>query len=350
LKIKYSFIVPFYNVEKYLAECLDSLVQFPRDDYEILLINDGSRDGSREIALDYMERYKQIRLVEQENRGLGGARNTGLANAKGEWILFVDSDDYVDKTLLTEADRQTGMMQEDDIAVFNFAYLYPNGRIVPELSFAQTIPMEQLQRAKFYSVPVTCCGKIFHRNFFAKNEIVLPEKRYYEDVAVSLKVMLGAKNLYFTDAPLYIYRQRDTSITKNRDHKKMYDMVRNIEEQYRYFVTRGTYEQYKEEVEYFAILHTLLEIVPRMIEDDPKSVYVRKMCAYMKRRFPDYEKNPYLDKLSRRNRLYLKLIGERKYTALQMIIRGKTGLRNVLEKLGLFGLIQNYKEKAVNRL
>ena len=129
MKIKYSFIVPFYNVEKYLAECLDSLVQFSRNDYEILLINDGSRDGSREIALDYMERYKQIRLVEQENRGLGGARNTGLANAKGEWILFVDSDDYVDKALLTEADRQTGVMQEDDIAVFNFAYLYPDGRI-----------------------------------------------------------------------------------------------------------------------------------------------------------------------------------------------------------------------------
>ena len=121
MAIKYSFIVPFYNVQDYLAECLDSLIGFDRTDYEIILINDGSQDKSKVIATEYMSRYSMIKMIEQENQGLGGARNTGIRHAKGEWLLFVDSDDYVSDTLLDAVDKHIAKLTPDDIMVLNFS-------------------------------------------------------------------------------------------------------------------------------------------------------------------------------------------------------------------------------------
>lgn len=93
--MKYSVIIPIYNAEKTLARCLDSILRQPFSDYELLLINDGSGDGSGEISAAYARRYPQIRYFPKENGGVSSARNLGLEQAKGEYILFVDSDDYV---------------------------------------------------------------------------------------------------------------------------------------------------------------------------------------------------------------------------------------------------------------
>lgn len=350
MAIKYSFIVPFYNVQDYLAECLDSLIGFDRTDYEIILINDGSQDKSKVIATEYMSRYSMIKMIEQENQGLGGARNTGIRHAKGEWLLFVDSDDYVSDTLLDAVDKHIAKLTPDDIMVLNFSYLYENGEIIPECPFSKTIPVTEISKAKFYSVPVTACGKVFHKNFFSTHHIEYPRNRYYEDIAVFLKIMLRTKNLLFVDAPLYIYRQRSTSITKSRNLEKMYDMVQDIEEQVKYFIRCGQYRNYQKEIEYYAVLHILLEVVPWAAEQNPHSGYLKKMCRYMNKRFPNFEHNPYLKKLSPRNRIYLKLIIGNRFVLLNYLIKIKRTMKALLEKMGLKMLIKKYKEIALNRL
>ena len=97
-----SIIVPIFNVELYLAKCLDSLViqDIQKHEYEIIIINDGSTDSSKDIIKSYLKKYSNIRYIVQENQGLGGARNTGILNACGKYLMFVDSDDYIEKNCL----------------------------------------------------------------------------------------------------------------------------------------------------------------------------------------------------------------------------------------------------------
>lgn len=113
-RVKYSVIIPVYNSEKTLRRCIDSLVRQGRPDAEIILVNDGSTDGSEELILDYKNKYPQIVYICQENGGPSRARNTGLCHAKGEYVTFVDSDDYVTESYFSTLDS----MGDQDFAVF----------------------------------------------------------------------------------------------------------------------------------------------------------------------------------------------------------------------------------------
>ena len=135
--MKLSIIIPVYNTEAYLAKCLDSLLDPACRDYEIIVVNDGSTDGSRAVMTDYVRRYPGlIHPVDTPNGGLGHARNTGLAAAKGEWVLFVDSDDYLAphavKEILEILDEEPG--DPFDIAVFDFVHVNEEGSVLASFS------------------------------------------------------------------------------------------------------------------------------------------------------------------------------------------------------------------------
>ena len=104
--IKYSFVVPVYNTSKYLKKCLDSLVKQTFKDFEVIIVNDGSTDKSKDIILKYESKYDSIKVINQENQGLSMARNNGVKKASGKYIIFIDSDDYVEKGLLKEIDKE----------------------------------------------------------------------------------------------------------------------------------------------------------------------------------------------------------------------------------------------------
>ena len=118
--IKYSIIVPVYNVEKYLGKCLNSLVNQKNDNYEIIIVNDGSTDNSQKIIDVYEKKYpKLIKSFEKENGGLSSARNYGIDNSNGKYLLFVDSDDYVSDNYLEVLDDSVNI-NNPDILVFNY--------------------------------------------------------------------------------------------------------------------------------------------------------------------------------------------------------------------------------------
>ena len=120
-KMKLSIIVPVYNVADYLAKCLDSLLaqDLPQNEYEIIVVNDGSTDNSVDIAQQYADKYANITLINQANQGLSGARNTGIKQAKGDYIQFVDSDDYLEDNVLGGLMKQ---VENDDLDVLRFKY------------------------------------------------------------------------------------------------------------------------------------------------------------------------------------------------------------------------------------
>lgn len=119
--IKYSFLVPVYNVEAYLGKCVDSLVNqnYPSNRYQIILVDDGSTDGSSEICDQYASTYSNVHVIHQDNRGLLQARRTGVGNAEGEYLLFVDSDDYVDPNMLSLADKHIDSI-DPDFVMFSY--------------------------------------------------------------------------------------------------------------------------------------------------------------------------------------------------------------------------------------
>ena len=123
--IEVSVVVPIYNVEKYLRQCLESLVNQNFDDYEIILINDGATDNSMKIAQEFEDKYKNIKLLSKKNAGLGAARNTGMKYVTGKYVLFVDSDDYVSPEYISELYNVINR-EDSDIVICSHEKIYEN--------------------------------------------------------------------------------------------------------------------------------------------------------------------------------------------------------------------------------
>lgn len=213
-----SVIVPVYNVEKYVARCLESLVNQKCDcNYEIIIINDGTKDNSMDIVNDYAARYDFIHVYTQENSGVSVARNTGLANARGEYIAFVDSDDFVSPFYISEmytlavknnADivqcRYCNYFEKSDRSI-NVLLSHRNGVIGGKKAFEKLI--------SDVSVRNYAWNKLYRRSLFTDNNISYPVGKCFEDVITTPRLFACAENVAFTRKVLYSYAHRPDSIT-----------------------------------------------------------------------------------------------------------------------------------------
>ena len=216
--MRLSVILPVYNVERYLPMCLESVVQQCLGDYEVILVDDGSTDESGAICDDYAERYEKFSVIHQENQGLSAARNRGIAEAKGEYVVFLDSDDFwvqgTIKPLLQQA-------YEHDLEVLGFKYIE-----VPEKAQeAQPInyepqPLEVLNGIDFvtkHNFVAVSVAYLVKRNHLIDNNITFPVGHMIEDAGFSMRVYLNAKRVAQTDCVAYCYRYRPTSIINNKN-------------------------------------------------------------------------------------------------------------------------------------
>lgn len=222
-----SIVVPVYNVEDYLSKCLDSILNqdIDKDDYEIIVVNDGSTDGSGEIAEEYAERYSNITLINQENQGLSGARNSGIKVARGKYIQFVDSDDYlepnVEKSLVEK--MESGNL---DILRFNYQNVNEKGEVFD--------PNKASKLYVDYRDEV-CDGITFLNErqgpacyavqFMLKTELVksIPlfmEGIYFEDVEWTPRILTAANRVTSESRIIYNYLVRQGSITKAKTLEK----------------------------------------------------------------------------------------------------------------------------------
>lgn len=225
---KYSVIVPVYHVEAYLAACIDSVLLQKTDvDYELILVDDGSADKSGEICDAYAEKHPQIRVFHIENQGVSHARNLGVANAAGEYVLFLDADDIWDEDLFAAVQEMTA--ERTDMALFGYGRLCEDGSKIP--FSLPVVPGGERGEAYLHRLfdkeKVPCfysCCYVYRREFLNKNQLWFREDlKVSEDFEQIMRALSLAERITGCDRPLYHYRIRGNSATATLSAKKLMD-------------------------------------------------------------------------------------------------------------------------------
>lgn len=227
----FSIIIPVYNVSQYLQPCLHSVVKQDFDSFEIILVNDGSTDESEKICLKYKNRYSNIKYFTKENGGLSSARNLGIEKASGEYLLFVDSDDFlVNDGLLSRIYELIRDRDADFIMYLPIEYNDDLTQIVKTHTYAFPLSNRLLDAAKIidsiYSVE-TCYNtmaqtKIIRKSFLIQNGLYFENGLYHEDDDWIARTLLKNPTVILSDIEGYGYRHRDNSIITTQDKRKIY--------------------------------------------------------------------------------------------------------------------------------
>lgn len=240
---KISVIVPVYNVEQYLPQCLESIINQTYNNLEIILVNDGSTDTSGTICEHYALQDNRIKVITKPNGGLSSARNVGLQEATGEFIAFVDSDDWLEPDIYQTSIELFNSEEAIDIVIFHFAIelgktsqeftlkRLPN--IITGKEAAYAYECDDIAPAVWY--------KIYRRHIAI--EELFPEGRVYEDIAYTYKVLLKSRQIAVLRQVGYHYRRDNVSSISHTVTSKILDMCRNITELRDEFLRNGAKEQ-----------------------------------------------------------------------------------------------------------
>lgn len=236
--LKYSVVIPIYNVESYLGACIDSvLAQDAAADYEIILIDDGSPDGSGVICDRYAQEYPQIRVLHDTNHGVSHARNTGLEMAQGEYVLFLDADDLWEPGMFGAVEQLTE--KKADLILFGHNCLYENGtKVMWSLQLKSDGESGEAYLYRLFEnnlVPYfyPWCY-LYRREFLNAHKIRFREDlKVSEDFEFNMRVFAAAKHLECTPAALYQYRIRSGSVTATLSEKKLMDNLTTKAEYFR---------------------------------------------------------------------------------------------------------------------
>lgn len=304
--MKVSIIVPVYNMAEggKLNRCLDSLLSQTISDYEILVVDDASVDQSPDILRDYEKRYPdRVRVfIHEQNKRQGGARNTGLKEAKGEWVSFIDSDDWVRKDFY---EKLLGKAEETgaDLVGCDYSLVTDTvnpGQVIRNNTMEQTGVLDREKHKKLILRSGSMVIKIYRRCVIAENRLSFPEGIFYEDNCAG-----PLWSLYFTrfekvEEPLYYYYQHDTSTVHAVTEEKCRDRMRSGELFYEECVKRGFLEEYRQEIEYrFSELYycnTLFSYMQGM--RNPRYPFIRELKEGMVKHFPDFQENVYYKEIT----------------------------------------------------
>lgn len=303
IMIKVSIIVPFYNVENYIEKCLQSLVNQTLEDIEILLVNDGSQDSSETIAKQLVEKYpNKIIYLEKENGGLSDARNYAIPYAKGEYIAFLDSDDYVETNMYEEMYHKA--KQEDlDYVECDFLWEYPDKTL--ESKGKQYSNKKEM----FLYTRVVAWNKLIKREIVQNNHLEFPKGYRYEDVEFFYKLLPFIHHYGIVQKPFIHYVQRENSISnvQNTRTKEMIDVLAHV---ITYYKTNNLFEEYKEEIEYIYARYILCSSMLRMVmiqDKKERKEIIQFAWKSLNTQFPNWKKNLYLKDKGLKN-LYMKSV------------------------------------------
>lgn len=233
-----SIIIPVYNTEKYLRKCLDSVVNQTYKNIEIILVNDGSTDESENICKEYENNYKNIKYIKKENGGLSSSRNYGVKQATGEYICFIDSDDYIDENLIDNLKKY--MEAEDDIIKYKLIKIdseYKNEEKISGPTFEEKSGEEAFNELYYQDVMMQpACLYLYKKSFWDENNFSYPEGKFHEDFARTSLIILKAKKVASTNIYGYYYYQSEKSITREKDDKKDMQKAMDLLEHYDYMV------------------------------------------------------------------------------------------------------------------
>lgn len=290
--MKVSVIVPVYNVEQYLSKCLDSLVNQTLKELEILVVNDGSPDKSQAIIDEYVDKYPgRVQSFWKENGGQGSARNMALDYAKGEYVGFVDSDDWVELTMF-EKMYQKAIEESAKIVICNTVDHYAK----------YDVYHRQSDVGKFRKCG-SVCNKIFARDMIGN--IRFPAGLWYEDLCFGVKLLMQTEKIAYCEEPFYHAFNREGSTMHNHNARKNLDMLKVMDEIMEFAKAHSLYEKYAYDLEYMYIEHILITSINRVAEQKnaEKGEIIREMRNYVLKQYPEFRKDKPFKEFSNNQRV-----------------------------------------------
>ena len=309
--MKVSIIVPVYNVEKYIEKCLISIKNQSIKDFECLIIDDGSTDNSILIAEELIKDDIRFTIYHKENGGLSDARNYGLDLAIGDYILFVDSDDYIDRKLLEKA-YLMAYKYDSDIVSFDLYYEYPDGRL--EVSSGGNREVSYyLENHDLIFQNNSANNKLFRRTFLNDKRFI--KEMLFEDLASIPVWMAKANNVSYVNEPLYYYVQRDASISHSYDERifRIYDSISNIKSNLS-LSSKDISELYYKH----GLIATTLKI--RNIDDEKKrKEFYLKNIDILEKEYPSWYEDLNKDEYNFKQKIIFYLLKHRRVSILDKI-------------------------------
>lgn len=304
-----SVVVPVYNVVNYLEECLDSLIAQKYPNKEIIIVDDGSTDGSSRICDEFAEKYDCVKLIRQENAGLSAARNAGLEAAKGEFICFVDSDDYVLPGYIAKM-HKTLIKNGFDICVCGYDNFIP-----PEMSLIGSEATIRLLTQQI-NMDILAWNKMYRRSLFIDYDIRYPKGEIHEDNLTTYKLYSHAKRVSYIQETLYHYRSRGNSImkrTKVVEHLKMRE--RAAKEAQKYFTKDVVLKQAAD----ISLLTAKFAYLDKSISGLVEKKYINEAKDWILSHRDDYKKNIFMSKKLKAYCVLLSQLDGKPYIAFRKI-------------------------------
>ena len=312
----FSLIVPVYNVAAYLPKCMESLRRQDFTDYEVILVDDGSTDGkSGGLCDEYAAGAPNIHVIHQENGGLGAARNTGLEHAAGDYVFFIDSDDYIADGSLS-ALAEAIARQPADMYVFAFQYVHGETYTPAEpTSVPMHTPLSLSSNPELLLEPPSAWLRVCRRSLFLDHGIRFPGRVWYEDLRTTPKCLYYAKTVVYLPNALYFYVQRDGSIMHSASTRRNLEILDALEELHRFFSDKPVSPGFSDVLCYLDVNNCLMA-AQRALMADPTADYLPQFLDYAVRTDPDYRKNPLLPRLGRKKLLVLRLLEHQRFRLL----------------------------------
>ncbi len=291
---KLSVIIPCYNVQEYLSKCIDSVIDNELNDIEIILVNDGSKDDTLKIIKEYKKKYKDIiKVVDQENQGLSMARNAGIEVSTGEYITFLDSDDYVDSKMYSSM-LEKAYENNFDLVVCGVKMLYPDHELNVSSGVVKDCNSKEEVKDVMYNFYPAACNKIYKREVIG--DLRFKKGVWFEDVEFMYRLLPHVKSIGIVNEYYYYYLQREGSITYVYN-SKLYDFLYNLDGVVEYYKENDFYDEYKEELEYTYVRYLYATFIKRLAKMKDKNEFNRGVDTVVEavnNKFPEYKKNKYL--------------------------------------------------------
>ena len=302
--MKISLIIPVYNVEDFLTRCLASVEKQTYKDLEVIIVNDGSTDSSAKIIDSFASKNPNFKVFTIENRGLGGARNFGIEKATGEYVVFLDSDDYIAENCIecfvSSAERDDG-----DIICCNFCDVAEDGTPLLYYKNSYCEPVTNIyKQPQILFNRFSALGKMYKRKLF--EDIQFVSREWYGDLRLIVKLYLNAEKIVYIEDSLFFYVQRQGSIMNNSNAKRNLEIITAFEDVLSYYKEKNAYDTFREEFNYLVIEHILIAAVTRvaLTNDKSKKEVINKLLEYVSS-FEKIFKNKYIKRLSLQKRLIL---------------------------------------------
>ncbi len=299
--MKLSVIIPIYNVEKYIEDCLRSCLLQKAEDVEFILVDDGSKDRSVAIAERLVQEDSRFKILHKSNGGLSDARNYGVSHCSGEYVFFLDSDDTIEEEMIESVLKELDQ-HHPDLLVFDMLFVWDGSsqrKVVP--GRIQTIqdPVRSFLRAT-----PSACNKIIKRTLAL--DFPFPYGMFYEDLATIPMIVAAAKEIRYVDRTFYHYRQREGSIIYTFNQKTL-DVFKCFERIFQYYRKQGLFEMYHDELEAMAIEHLMLYANRRFVHAKEGNDYLKRSKETMERWFPGWKKNSCQKQFSFNDRMFIQI-------------------------------------------